>query len=102
MTIKIDTTAPLTESKSSVESTASRDVSSVAAPSTGTPVDAIVQELMDGHISSSEAVDRLIAHTLNSGMVKDAPESLRLEVEQMLRAAVETDPDLKSLAKNIE
>ncbi len=66
------------------------------------PVSAVAADLAAGNITASQAVDRLIAHTMNSEMVAQAPASLRAEVEEALRAAIETDPYLRSLQAGLD
>ncbi|MBN2344641.1 MAG: hypothetical protein JXX29_13325 [Deltaproteobacteria bacterium] len=66
------------------------------------PITAIAVELVEGRIDSAQAVNRLIAETMSMDMVAAAPESLRVEVEEVLRAAIETDPYLVSLTQKLD
>ena len=73
-----------------------------ATAAAGDPVTQIAAELASGNITVNEAVDRLISHTTQTGMVKEAPAAMREEVARMLRTAIETDPYLKRLAASLE
>ena len=72
-----------------------------AAASTGStdPVMEIARELAAGKLSPGQAVDRLIAQTMDSGMVSGAPKDIREALEETLRTMIETDPHLRSLAR---
>ncbi len=102
MTIKIEGGSPLNNTKSTINIEESNKTESSSALTADNPVDAVINDLMDGKISSSQAVDHLIEHTLNSGIVKDAPPALRAEVEDMLKTMIATDPHLKSLISGLE
>lgn len=68
---------------------------------TGQPVDPVMQIAQDvaaGQISSDQAVEKLIAHTMGEEMIASAPSELREELESILQTMMETDPYLKSLA----
>ncbi len=102
MTIKIEGGSSLNNTKSTINIEDSNKTESSSSLSADNSIDAVINDLMDGEISSSQAVDRLIEHTLNSGIVKDAPPALRTEVENMLKTMIATDPHLKSLVSGLE
>jgi hypothetical protein len=61
----------------------------------------IAEDLVAGRINGDQAIDRLIEETLGGAMVAGAPAEMRSQLEQVLRAYVETDPHLKALALGI-
>lgn len=61
------------------------------------PVARIASQLANGTLSKGEAIDQLLAHTMGGSSVKIVPESIKAEIEEVLRAMLETDPHLKSL-----
>lgn len=65
------------------------------------PVTTIAVDLIEGNISSAQAVDLLIEHTLTTEMVQAAPIALRTEIEQVLTAAIQTDPYLVGLTQKL-
>jgi hypothetical protein len=102
MSIKINNSSPLTPAAVSGNTTPSSEISKTEKTSSDNPVDEVVKELMSGKITSEQAIDKLIAHTMDSSIVKNSPPALRIEIEEMLKTAIETDPQLKFLAKTIE
>lgn len=60
-------------------------------------IDAIARDVSAGRISAEEAVEKILAETLDHRSVRDAPEALRLELAEALEALVHNDPHLKSL-----
>ena len=66
------------------------------------PVTQIACQLVEGRIDTAQAVDALIAQTMSMDMVARAPESLRQEVEAVLRNAIESDPYLVSLVHQLD
>ncbi len=102
MSIKIPTGPPgaVPTSEVSGVQTAPESAEIDAAASAGStdPVMEIARELAAGKISPGQAVDRLIAQTMDSDMVSGAPENMRAALEETLRTMIETDPHLRSLA----
>jgi len=105
--IKIPTgpkpTAP-TDATTGVEEGAAGPAEAVdgtdAAPSADA-VTRIAEDLAAGRIDGDQAVERIIAETMDSEMVKQAPETLRAELAETLRNLIETDPHLRSLARGL-
>ena len=65
------------------------------------PVTRIAEELAAGRIDGDQAVERIIAETMDAEMIKQAPESLRTELAETLKQLIETDPHLRSLARGL-
>ena len=61
------------------------------------PIDRIAEAVASGHISQTEAVNQILTEVMDAPMVKAVPESLRLELEEMLRHLLDEDPYLRSL-----
>ena len=59
----------------------------------------VAEELAAGRISGDEAVERVLAETLGSSMVAQAPAELRAELAAALRTLIDSDPHLRSLAR---
>ena len=102
MDIKINKSTPLKTLLPDNNSTAISTLNKTGKTTSQSSVDEIVKDLISGSISSDVAVNRLIANTMDTSIVQNAPQSLKLEVEQMLKVMIETDPHLKSLVKNLE
>jgi len=102
MSIKIPTGPPgpvPTSEVSGVQTTPeSAEIDAAASAGSTDPVMEIARELAAGKISPGQAVDRLIAQTMDSDMVSGAPKNMRESLEETLRAMIETDPHLRSLA----
>lgn len=71
------------------------------APSSTDPVTRIAEELAAGRIDGDQAVERIIAETMDAEMIKQAPETLRAELAESLKNLIETDPHLRSLARGL-
>jgi len=65
------------------------------------PMTRIVGEIAEGRISRDEAVERIIAESLDSEFIRAAPDELRTEIREALDALVATDPHLQSLVRNL-
>ena len=87
--------------ESTGEGVADASVSSTGAASSD-PVTQVAMDLIAGKISGEQAVDELVAQALDSGELKEAPSSLRTEVEELLRTTIETDPYLVSLVASLK
>jgi hypothetical protein len=79
-----------TESIDGAEGTASADA-----------VTRIAEDLAAGRIDGDQAVERIIAETMDSEMVERAPATLRTELAETLKNLIETDPHLRSLARGL-
>jgi hypothetical protein len=67
------------------------------------PVEAIANELQTGAIDVETALDRLVERALNGAAVAGALSSeMRDELESLLRNALETDPALEALVRDLE
>ncbi|MBN2715789.1 MAG: hypothetical protein JXX14_08035 [Deltaproteobacteria bacterium] len=75
---------------------------SAASETTADPVSRIATQLVEGRIDTTQAVDALIEQTMSMNMVAQAPESLRQEVETLLRNAIENDPYLVGLVRHLD
>ncbi|MDD5306060.1 MAG: hypothetical protein PHU25_01950 [Deltaproteobacteria bacterium] len=64
-------------------------------------VQRVVDDLAAGRITRGEAVDRLVQGALDGKMAQAVPSEVRAEIAQALRALVETDPHLASLASGL-
>ncbi len=62
------------------------------------PVSQIAEQVARGEIGRDEAVDRILGEVLQADIVNAAPAEAREELGEVLRALLETDPHLKSLA----
>jgi hypothetical protein len=65
------------------------------------PLTRIAEEIAEGRVSRDQAVERIIAETLDSEIVRAAPSEVRAEIKEMLDALVATDPHLQSLVRNL-
>lgn len=87
-----------------VEDGASPPTEAVAGSDAATstdPVTRIAEDLAAGRIDGDQAVERIIAETMDAKMVERAPETLRAELAETLRQLIETDPHLRSLARGL-
>ncbi len=84
------------------ELTESRQVEALENQGVGDPIASIAEQVAAGKMDSSQAVEQLLKHVLESGMMKDAPMELKQELEQTLRTMLETDPYLQSLRAGLE
>ena len=87
-----------------IEPGAAGPVESVTSPDGATATDAvtrIAEDLAAGRIDGDQAVERIIAETMDSEMVKQAPDTLRAELAETLKNLIETDPHLRSLARGL-
>ena len=64
-------------------------------------VAAVAEQVARGEITSSEAVDRLLAGVLESEAVTTIPDTAREELAHVLASLLETDPYLKSLVASL-
>ena len=87
------------DARASVEGS---DAVLLSAEASSDPVTQIAVQLVEGRIDTVQAVDALIEQTMSMDMVAQAPESLRQEVESVLRNAIETDPYLASLVHQLD
>jgi hypothetical protein len=76
-------------------------ISGTDAATASDPVARIAEDLAAGRIDGDQAVERIIAETMDAEMVKQAPESLRAELAETLARLIETDPHLRSLARGL-
>ena len=65
------------------------------------PLAQVAADLASGKIDGNQAVDRILAATVDEPMLAAAPESLRNEIAEALRHMIETDPQLRSLARGL-
>jgi len=65
------------------------------------PVSRIAHDVVANRITVDEGVNRILLHVMNSDMVATAPPSLRDEVSELLRSAIETDPIVASLVQRM-
>ncbi len=61
----------------------------------------IVNDITVGKIDRQEAVNRIIADSLNSRLVDSIPPNIRANLEETLRGLIEEDPYLQSLCAAI-
>jgi hypothetical protein len=61
----------------------------------------VAEELAAGRITGDQAVERIIAETMGSEMVQQAPEHVREELAAALQNLIEADPHLRSLARGL-
>jgi hypothetical protein len=103
MSIKIPTgpsgAVPTSEISGVHTSPESKEIDATASTGSTDPVMEIARELAAGKISPGQAVDRLIAQTMDTDMVSGAPKNMREALEKTLRTMIETDPHLRSLAR---
>ena len=76
------------------------------APSDGadTPADAvtrIAEELASRSIDGGQALERMLAEVIDSPMLEGASPEMVADLEESLRALIETDPYLRSLALDL-
>jgi len=64
-------------------------------------VQAIADQLRTGQIDTPTAIDKLIENALQDLSISALPPEERLEVEKLLRAALQDDPTLVALAKDL-
>ncbi len=65
-------------------------------------VDSVVADLRAGRIDATEAVERIIAETLQGPMASMLDAAGRSELEAHLRATLEDDPNLQALVRDLE
>ena len=65
-------------------------------------VDAIADQLRTGEIDTLTALDKLVENALEDLSVSALPPEEKLEVEKLLRAALQEDPTLIALTKDLE
>ena len=61
------------------------------------PLDRIAQQVAAGEIDHNEAVEQIIREVIGERLVATAPGEVAAEVEEVLRALLATDPQLKAL-----
>ncbi|AKF10670.1 hypothetical protein DB32_007819 [Sandaracinus amylolyticus] len=61
---------------------------------------ALAEEVRSGRIDASQAIDRLVERALG-GMAASLPPARRAELEAMLRAALEEDPTLAAMQRDL-
>jgi hypothetical protein len=64
-------------------------------------VQAIADQLQTGKIDTPTALERLVENTLEDLSVSALPPEEKLEIEKMLRAALQDDPTLVALTKDL-
>lgn len=62
---------------------------------------ALADEIRSGHVDPKQAVDRLIERTLTTGPAAALPPARRVELEALLRAALEEDPTLQAMQRDL-
>jgi hypothetical protein len=62
---------------------------------------ALSEDLRAGNIEPNQAIERLIERTLNSGPAASLPPALRTELESLLRGALEFDPSLDAMRRDL-
>ncbi|MBN2526822.1 MAG: hypothetical protein JXR76_10540 [Deltaproteobacteria bacterium] len=106
MTIKIQqgkTVQGLEEVGENLESATAESAETAATAATAQdPVTQIATDLIEGRITSAQAVDAVIEQTMSMELVSRAPESVRQEVESILRSAIETDAHLIALTQALD
>jgi hypothetical protein len=90
----IDAAEDVGESTESIGQTT--DTESVSSTATD-PIGHIAQKVAAGEIGRDQAIELLLAQDLDSNMVKSAPKEALGELEEVLRSALDTDPQIKSL-----
>jgi len=65
------------------------------------PVHAIADQLRTGEIDTPTAIDKLVKNALEDLSISGLPPEKKLAVEKLLRAALEEDPTLVALAKDL-
>jgi hypothetical protein len=83
--------------RESVESTAETPETKAANSTTLDPIGHIAERVAAGEIGRDQAIDLILSEVLNSNMLKAAPKEVLGELEEVLRAALDTDPQLTSL-----
>ena len=81
----------------SIESTVEAAESAEVQPAASDPISRIASQVAAGEIGQDQAIDLILSQVLNSPMVKTAPKEVLGELEKILRTALDTDPELKSL-----
>jgi hypothetical protein len=85
------------EVRESVESTAETPETGQVTSTTLDPIGQIAERVAAGEIGRDQAIDLILSEVLNSNMLKAAPKEVLGELEEVLRAALDTDPQLTSL-----
>lgn len=62
---------------------------------------ALADEIRSGQVDPKQAVDRLIERTLTTGPAAALPPARRVELEALLRAALEEDPTLQAMQRDL-
>jgi hypothetical protein len=65
-------------------------------------VQAIADQLRTGEIDAPTAIDKLVENALRDLSISALPPEEKLEVEKLLRAALQDDPTLIALEKDLE
>jgi hypothetical protein len=84
---------------------AAHQVAGPEASTTAAPlgrIDALVAELRAGRIDADTVVERLVEHAASSGMAKGLSDEMRSELVQYLKNAIENDPTLADLRRDLE
>ena len=61
----------------------------------------LAAEIQSGRLEVREAIDRLVQRQLSAGPVASLPAARRAELEAALRAALEEDPTLAAMQKDL-
>jgi hypothetical protein len=62
---------------------------------------ALAEEVRSGRIDASTAIDRLVERALGAGPVAALPPARRAELEALLRSALEEDPTLAAMQRDL-
>ena len=83
--------------RESIESSNEAAESSEAQPAATDPIAHIAAQIAAGEIGQDQAIELILSQVLSSNMVKSAPKEVLGELEKVLRTALTTDPELRSL-----
>jgi len=86
------------DAKDAIEETVSAEPAKAVSPVALDVVSKIAEQVALGEIGRQQAIDQLLADVLGSKMVKAAPSEAGQELSEILKALLDTDPHLKSLA----
>lgn len=92
------------DSATDIENGASQATEAVSGAEVTPSTDAVIrvaEDLAAGRITGDQAVERLIAETMDSNMVQRAPAEVREELAATLDSLIKTDPHLRSLARGL-
>ena len=60
----------------------------------------IAEQVVSGEISRDEAVQQILNEAINTDLIQGAPNEIKEDLIEALRALIETDPHLLSLASS--